>query len=62
MKILNPKGPETSYDPNEPGVFRKITQEGSLLCNSAYCSGYRVAARMKSSLDTGMESIQDFVV
>jgi formylglycine-generating enzyme required for sulfatase activity len=25
------------------------------LCNDAYCSGYRVARRMKSSPDTGLE-------
>jgi formylglycine-generating enzyme len=28
---------------------------GSFLCNDAYRSGYRVARRMKSSHDTGLE-------
>ncbi|WP_218917316.1 SUMF1/EgtB/PvdO family nonheme iron enzyme [Niabella ginsenosidivorans] len=28
---------------------------GSFLCNDDYCSGYRVARRMKSSPDTGLE-------
>jgi sulfatase modifying factor 1 len=28
---------------------------GSFLCNESYCSGYRVAARMKTSSDSGME-------
>lgn len=52
---VNPKGPNESYDPNEPGVYKKVTRGGSFLCNKEYCSGYRVAARMKSSVDTGME-------
>ena len=28
---------------------------GSFLCNDAYCSGYRLSARMKSSPDTGLQ-------
>ncbi len=51
----NPIGPETSYDPMEPTVPKKVIRGGSFLCNDSYCSGYRVAARMKSSPDTGME-------
>ena len=50
----NPKGPETSYDPNEPGVMKKVTRGGSFLCADSYCIGYRPSARMKSSADTGL--------
>ncbi len=53
--VSNPIGPETSYDPMEPTVPKKVIRGGSFLCNDSYCSGYRVAARMKSSPDTGME-------
>ncbi len=51
----NPLGPETSFDPDEPTVPKKVIRGGSFLCNESYCSGYRVAARMKSSPDTGTE-------
>jgi len=51
---LNPKGPATSYDPQEPTVPKRVVRGGSFLCNDSYCSGYRVAARMKSSADTGL--------
>ncbi len=50
----NPPGPNTSYDPNEPGVMKKVMRGGSYLCDESYCAGYRPAMRMKSSPDTGL--------
>jgi formylglycine-generating enzyme len=55
--VTNPQGPSTSYDPDEPGVTKKTLRGGSFLCNENYCSGYRVAARMKTSPDTSMEHL-----
>lgn len=52
--VNNPKGPSQSFDPNEPNIPKKVVRGGSFLCNDSYCSGYRVAARMKSSRDTGL--------
>ena len=54
-KAVNPQGPDTSYDPYQPYLKQKVMRGGSFLCNDAYCSGYRVAARMKSSPDTGLQ-------
>ena len=51
----NPKGPAKSYDPDEPFSAKRSLKGGSFLCNDSYCSGYRVARRMKSSPDTGLE-------
>ena len=53
--VKNPLGPTDSFDPQEPSVPKKVVRGGSFLCNDSYCSGYRVAARMKSSPDTGLE-------
>lgn len=53
--IENPFGPANSFDPDEQTIPKKIVRGGSFLCNDSYCSGYRVAARMKSSADTGLE-------
>jgi formylglycine-generating enzyme required for sulfatase activity len=53
--IVNPKGPSTSFDPQEPTVPKRIVKGGSFLCNVSYCEGYRVSAKMKSSPDTGLE-------
>ena len=55
LALRNPQGPADSYDPDEPSTPKKVVRGGSFLCNDTYCSGYRVAARMKSSPDTGLE-------
>lgn len=50
----NPKGPSSSWDPQEPHVRKKVTRGGSFLCSDVYCVGYRPSSRMKSSPDTGL--------
>lgn len=55
--LSNPSGPSGSYDPMEPSVPKRVQRGGSFLCNDGYCSGYRVASRMKSSPDTGMSHV-----
>jgi formylglycine-generating enzyme required for sulfatase activity len=51
--VKNPKGPNTSYDPEEPYTPKKSLRGGSFMCNKSYCTGYRVSRRMKSSADSG---------
>lgn len=53
--VTNPKGPANSFDPDEPYAPKRVLRGGSFLCNDSYCSGYRVARRMKSTEDTSME-------
>lgn len=53
--IINPTGPQDSYDPQEPNAPKRVVRGGSFLCNASYCKGYRVTARMKTSPDTGLE-------
>jgi formylglycine-generating enzyme required for sulfatase activity len=53
--VLNPKGPASSNDPDEPGVPKRVMRGGSFLCNDGYCSSYRSSARMKSSPDSGLQ-------
>ena len=55
--ITNPQGPDKSYDPDEPYAKKRVIRGGSFLCNDSYCSGYRVARRMKSTEDSGMEHL-----
>jgi len=55
--ITNPLGANKSYDPDEPLIPKRVIRGGSFLCNDTYCSGYRVARRMKTSEDSGMEHL-----
>jgi len=54
---VNPRGPATSHDPDEPLARKRVIRGGSFLCNESYCTGYRVSRRMKSTEDSGMEHV-----
>lgn len=54
-RSINPKGPLSGYDPDEPTIPKRVVRGGSFLCHASYCSSYRVSARMKTSPDTGLE-------
>ena len=54
---VNPQGPATSYDPQEPYTPEKVTKGGSFMCNASYCKGYRVSGKMKTSPDSGLENL-----
>jgi sulfatase modifying factor 1 len=49
----NPQGPDSAYDPSEPGSAKKVHRGGSFLCTDQYCSRYMVGTRGKGSVDTG---------
>ena len=50
----NPTGPSDSFDPEEPGIAKRVVRGGSFLCHHSYCASYRSSARMKTSPDTGL--------
>ena len=49
----NPKGPDSSFDPSEPGQPKKVQRGGSFLCTDQYCSRYVVGTRGKGEISTG---------
>jgi formylglycine-generating enzyme required for sulfatase activity len=50
---VNPRGPAESFDPNEPGVPKRVHRGGSFLCTDQYCARYIAGGRGKGELDTG---------
>ena len=53
----NPTGPESSFDPMEPQVPKRVIKGGSFLCSDQYCSNYRPSARMATAIDSGQEHL-----
>jgi len=51
--VRNPHGPESSHDPSEPGVAKRVHRGGSFLCNDSYCARYMPGGRGKGAPDTG---------
>lgn len=49
----NPQGPSDSYDPQEPGVPKRVQKGGSFLCSDRYCSRYLVGSRGRGAVDSG---------
>ena len=50
---INPKGPDTPFDPAEPDEKKRVHRGGSFLCNDQYCSRYIVGTRGKGEVNTG---------
>jgi formylglycine-generating enzyme len=53
----NPRGPETSFDPDEPTAAKRVTRGGSFLCSGEYCSRYLVGSRGKSEVSSGSSNL-----
>jgi formylglycine-generating enzyme len=49
----NPTGPDSSFDPSERGVDKRVMRGGSFLCTDQYCSRYMVGTRGKGEASTG---------
>ena len=48
----NPKGPASSYDPQEPEAIKRVQRGGSFLCNDQYCERYKAGARGKGEVNS----------
>ncbi|MGP0594426.1 formylglycine-generating enzyme family protein [Nitrospira sp. T9] len=49
----NPQGPDSPFDPTEPGEKKRVHRGGSFLCTDQYCSRYMVGTRGKGEINTG---------
>jgi sulfatase modifying factor 1 len=49
----DPRGPDSSHDPDEPGMAKRVHRGGSYLCTPEFCSRYMVGTRGKGEVSTG---------
>jgi formylglycine-generating enzyme len=53
----NPQGPPDSFDPQEPGLAKRVQKGGSFLCSDQYCARYLVGSRGKGAVDSGSSNV-----
>jgi formylglycine-generating enzyme required for sulfatase activity len=53
----NPRGPDRSFDPREPGAVKRVQRGGSFLCSSQYCTRYLVGSRGKGEPTSGADHL-----
>ena len=53
----NPRGPSESFDPQEPGINKRVQRGGSFLCSDQYCERYLVGSRGKGATDSGSSNV-----
>ncbi len=55
--LVDPQGPDRSFDAAQPYTPLRSQKGGSFLCNDSYCSRYRPSARHGCSPDTGQSHL-----
>jgi len=53
--ILNPKGANQHFNPNNPYEVEHVMKGGSFLCHASYCASFRISAKMGVSTDSGSD-------
>jgi formylglycine-generating enzyme len=55
--VKNPKGPDGSFDPQEPNIPKRVQKSGSFVCSDRYCERYLVGSRGKGAVDSGASNV-----
>ncbi len=53
----NPKGPNKSFDPEEPGAVKRVQRGGSFMCSDQYCIRYKAGSRGKGEISSGSNNL-----
>jgi sulfatase modifying factor 1 len=53
----NPRGPADSFDPEEPGIIKRVQRGGSFLCSDQYCIRYKPGSRGKGEPTSGSNNL-----
>lgn len=53
----DPKGPTDSYDPEEPGMAKRVQRGGSFLCSDEYCIRYKAGSRGKGEVTSASNNL-----
>ncbi len=53
----DPKGPVDSFDPDEPGLVKRVQRGGSFLCSDQYCIRYKPGSRGKGEVNSASNNL-----
>ncbi len=53
----NPQGPVDSFDPEEPGLIKRVQRGGSFVCSDQYCIRYRAGSRGKGEVTSASNNL-----
>src|SRR5690606_10272191 len=53
----NPQGPADSFDPDEPGMVKRVQRGGSFLCSDEYCIRYKPGSRGKGEINSATNNL-----
>ena len=56
-ELRNPKGPDSSHDPAEPGTPKRVQRGGSYLCSDVYCRRYVPGGRGKQDVESATNHV-----
>ena len=48
----NPQGPKDRYDPEEPGIIKRVQRGRWFLCSDEYCNRYKAGSRGKGEISS----------
>jgi formylglycine-generating enzyme required for sulfatase activity len=57
VPAIDPRGPDQSLDPQEPGAAKRVVRGGSFLCSDRYCTRYLVGSRGKAEINSGTSNL-----
>jgi formylglycine-generating enzyme required for sulfatase activity len=55
--IVNPKGANKSFNPDNSYSKERVIKGGSFLCHTSYCASFRISAKMGMTPDSGADHI-----
>ena len=53
----NPTGPQSSFDPAEPGAVKRVQRGGSFMCSDQYCIRYKAGGRGKGEVKSASSNL-----
>ncbi|MFK7748589.1 MAG: formylglycine-generating enzyme family protein [Kordia sp.] len=55
--VINPKGADKAFNPENPYAKERVIKGGSFLCHASYCASFRISSKMGFSPDSSSDHV-----